>query len=90
LESERICDAVNADTINVFWQEADWLLCRDSKWRSVEPGTRLLADGITARVGRLRAGRGRIYKGLYRGSAMKLNIIKLLITTLLVISVICL
>jgi DNA (cytosine-5)-methyltransferase 1 len=30
-------------------------LCRDGKWRPVESGTFPLADGDTARVGRLRA-----------------------------------
>ena len=34
---------------------ADWLYCRDGKWRPVEPGTFPLAHEITARVGRLRA-----------------------------------
>jgi len=38
-----------------FWVDADWLLCRDGKWRPVEPDTFPLADGATARVGRLRA-----------------------------------
>lgn len=37
-----------------FWSEADWLGCRDGKFRPVEPGTFPLADGIPARVGRLR------------------------------------
>ena len=37
-----------------FWQNADWLLCRDGKWRPVEPGTFPLAHGTTSRVGRLR------------------------------------
>jgi DNA (cytosine-5)-methyltransferase 1 len=40
---------------NGFWETADWLLCRDGKWRPVEPGTFPLAHGATARVGRLRA-----------------------------------
>ena len=40
---------------NGFWQDADWLYCRDGKRRPVEPGTFPLAHGITARVGRLRA-----------------------------------
>ena len=39
---------------NGQWGAADWLLCRDGKWRPVEPGTFPLADGISARVGRLR------------------------------------
>ncbi|WP_257827932.1 DNA cytosine methyltransferase [Burkholderia glumae] len=38
-----------------FWRAADWLLCRDGKWRPVEPGTFPLVDGAPARVGRLRA-----------------------------------
>ncbi len=37
------------------WRNADWLFCRDGKWRPVEPGTFPLADGPAARVGRLRA-----------------------------------
>ncbi len=40
---------------NGFWREADWLLCRDEKWRPVESGTFPLVDGAAARVGRLRA-----------------------------------
>ncbi|WP_081695124.1 DNA cytosine methyltransferase [Bordetella trematum] len=41
--------------INGFWAAADWLLCRDGKWRPVEPGTFPLVDGAPSRVGRLRA-----------------------------------
>lgn len=41
--------------VNGFWRAADWLLCRDGKWRPVEPGTFPLAHGAPARVGRLRA-----------------------------------
>jgi len=44
-----------AGPTNGFWRDADWLLCRDEKWRPVEPGTFPLADGAPARVGRLRA-----------------------------------
>ena len=36
------------------WADADWLFCRDGKWRPVEPGTFPLAHGIPARVVRLR------------------------------------
>jgi DNA (cytosine-5)-methyltransferase 1 len=42
-------------TLNGFWRAADWLACRDGKWRPVEPGTFPLAHGIPGRVGRLRA-----------------------------------
>ena len=40
---------------NGFWADADWLFCRDGKWRPVGPGTFPLVDGAPARVGRLRA-----------------------------------
>lgn len=40
---------------NGHWRDADWLGCRDDKWRPVEPGTFPLAHGAPARVGRLRA-----------------------------------
>lgn len=39
---------------NSFWRNPDWLLCRDDKWRPVEPGTQPLAHGVPNRVGRLR------------------------------------
>jgi len=47
-----ISDAAN--THNGFWSDADWLGCRDGKFRPVRPGTFPLANGIPARVGRLR------------------------------------
>lgn len=44
-----------AGPVNGLWRDADWLFCRDGKWRPVEPGTFPLADGAASRVGRLRA-----------------------------------
>lgn len=44
----------NPNPTNGFWGAVDWLGCRDGKWRPVEPGTFPLADGIPARVVRLR------------------------------------
>ena len=38
-----------------FWRDADWLFCRDGRWRPVEPGIKPLVNGASARVGRLRA-----------------------------------
>ena len=44
-----------ANETNGAWADADWLLCRDGKWRPVRPESFPLAHGATARVGRLRA-----------------------------------
>src|SRR5690606_16081982 len=37
------------------WSAAAWIIGHDGKARRVEPGIRLLAHGVPARVGRLRA-----------------------------------
>ncbi|MCQ4271032.1 DNA cytosine methyltransferase [Pseudomonas kuykendallii] len=52
---ESVVELVRASPVNGLWADADWLFCRDGKWRPVEPGTFPLADGAPARVGRLRA-----------------------------------
>ena len=46
--------ASRPDATDSPWRDADWLYCRDGKWRPVEPGTFPLAHGAAARVGRLR------------------------------------
>lgn len=50
-----LLDPRPAGPVNGLWGTADWLLCRDGKWRPVEPSTFPLAHGAPARVGRLRA-----------------------------------
>ena len=45
----------STDPTNGFWRNADWLGCRDGKWRPVESGTFPLAHGVAGKVGRLRA-----------------------------------
>lgn len=50
-----LADSGRAGPVNGFWFPANWLPCRDGKWRPVEPGTFPLAHGAAARVGRLRA-----------------------------------
>ncbi|MDR9880501.1 DNA cytosine methyltransferase [Enterobacter hormaechei] len=46
--------------VNGFWRDADWLFCRDGKWRPVEPGTFPLVDGASARMGRVESGVARM------------------------------
>lgn len=46
--------AGRAGPSNGIWRDADWLHCRDDKWRPVEPGTFPLVDGAPARMVRLR------------------------------------
>tara|TARA_Y100001954_G_scaffold238820_1_gene308757 strand:- start:32771 stop:33949 length:1179 start_codon:yes stop_codon:yes gene_type:complete len=50
----ELCTPGRPGPVNGFWRDADWLLCRDGKWRPVEPGTFPLADGTPTRVGELR------------------------------------
>ena len=40
--------------VNGFWKDAEWIFCRDQKFRPIEPGSSPLAAGITGRVGKLR------------------------------------
>jgi len=41
--------------VNGFWRGADWIGCRDGRWRPIKPGSTALANGSPSRVGRLRA-----------------------------------
>lgn len=57
-DGQQLDAAVKNDTAsptNGYWRDADWLFCRDDKWRPVEPRTFPLADGVAGRVGKLRA-----------------------------------
>lgn len=47
--------AMRPGPVNGFWRDADWLFSQDGKWRPVRPGSFPLANGVPARVGRLRA-----------------------------------
>lgn len=53
-------EPVRALEVNGFWRDADWLLCRDGKWRPVEPGTFPLVDGAATRMGRVEPGVARV------------------------------
>ncbi|NCC05161.1 MAG: DNA cytosine methyltransferase [Proteobacteria bacterium] len=41
---------------NGHWRDADWLLCRDGRWRPVESSTAQMADGLADRLGYSRIG----------------------------------
>jgi DNA (cytosine-5)-methyltransferase 1 len=53
--SAGFCEDRPADAPMLGRNPADWLYCRDDKWRPVEPGTFPLVDAAASRVGRLRA-----------------------------------
>ncbi|MEI4235016.1 DNA cytosine methyltransferase [Roseovarius sp. D22-M7] len=56
-ETGRLVEGAGAAGTNAtdsVWRDPDWLLCRDGRWRPVEPGTFPLADGIPGRMGLLR------------------------------------
>jgi hypothetical protein len=44
----------SAGAVNGFWEGAEWVWCKDERYRPVESGTFPLAHGTPARVGRLR------------------------------------
>lgn len=56
-QTERTAGA-SAETCNAcqsVWSGADWIFCRDNKWRPVKPGVEPLAHGVSGRVGALQA-----------------------------------
>ncbi|WP_213705283.1 DNA cytosine methyltransferase [Enterobacter roggenkampii] len=59
-KASGLCGDLRALEVNGFWRDADWLFCRDGKWRPVEPGTFPLVDGAAARLGRVEPGVARV------------------------------
>jgi DNA (cytosine-5)-methyltransferase 1 len=51
----RDADRDGAGAIGSAWAGARWIIGHDGRARRIEPSIRLLADGVPARVGRLRA-----------------------------------
>lgn len=47
---------------NGFWGVADWLFCRDGKWRPTQPGLFPLVDGLASDMGSLRPGENSPYR----------------------------
>jgi len=57
-EADRLVECAapaGANATDSVWRDPDWLLCRDGRWRPVEPGTFPLAHGVAGRVDKLRA-----------------------------------
>ena len=54
-ERARQQGAATGEPSRAFWSAAEWLPCLDGKARRTQPGIHPLADGISNRVGRLRA-----------------------------------
>jgi DNA (cytosine-5)-methyltransferase 1 len=52
---EKAPSGYQLDSKTNFWHDAIWLKGSDGKARRSKPGVRLLAHGIPARVGKLRA-----------------------------------
>ena len=50
------CGDLRPGPTNGFWGAADWLHCRDGKWRPVEPRPQPMVDGSTESLGRVRPG----------------------------------
>ena len=63
--------------VNGFWRDADWLLCRDGKWRPVGPGTFPLVARFADSMGRgkssLRAMAGGNRAGRLKGYGNAIN-----------------
>ena len=55
IQQPRRAETVGRSQARSAWAGAGWILGHDGKARRVEPGIRLLAHGVPARVGRLRA-----------------------------------
>lgn len=52
---------------NGFWRDADWLFCRDGKWRPVESESFPLVDGATFRLGSGSPFEGKSRQGMLKG-----------------------
>ncbi|HCO6615702.1 TPA: DNA cytosine methyltransferase [Escherichia coli] len=52
LETSMDGEAMYSLPVNGFWRDADWLYCRDEKYRPVRPGSFPMVNGIAKSLGR--------------------------------------
>ncbi|EBJ0776680.1 DNA cytosine methyltransferase [Salmonella enterica] len=76
-EATGFCGDLRPLEVNGFWRDADWLLCRDGKWRPVESGTFPLVARFAKSLGHgkssLRAMAGRNRTGRLKGYGNAIN-----------------
>lgn len=54
LQRPDVHDADGRRPVDGFWRDADWLPCRDDRWRPVSPSPQPVADGVPESLGRVR------------------------------------
>lgn len=78
---DPLADGLGASPHN-FWSNADWIFCRDGKWRPIESSPVPLADGLSEGVGRslssplvkgeaFKEGSGHFYEGKSRSAMLR-------------------
>jgi DNA (cytosine-5)-methyltransferase 1 len=52
--ASKLCETDGAGPTNGFWENPDWIWCRDEKWRPTQSGVEPLVDGVSNRMVKLR------------------------------------
>lgn len=53
--AQQVGSIATPSALGDFWKQCEWVDCADGKRRPIEPGTFPLVDGVSERVGKLRA-----------------------------------
>lgn len=62
--------------VNGFWADAEWIWCRDEKWRAVEPVPERMAPGLASHLGSVRVGGASFFHPLQTGSKARIMRLK--------------
>jgi DNA (cytosine-5)-methyltransferase 1 len=65
-EASRLRGGMERPRSPCFWSDADWIFCRDAKWRPIEPGSFPLVDGSAFLLGS-----GGPYEGMSRAGMLR-------------------